>query len=39
MSQPLREGEDGVEAWRDLQAVLEARDREWWAKAGDSDEE
>lgn len=22
-----------VEAWRDLQAVLEERDREWWAEA------
>lgn len=27
------------EAWRDLQAVLEERDREWWAEAhGDEDE-
>lgn len=38
MSQPLPE-QDEVEAWRDLQAVLEERDREWWDEVGDPDEE
>lgn len=33
MSQALPEPEDEVEAWRDLQAVLEERDRDWWADA------
>ena len=37
MSQPLPE-QDAVEAWRDLQAVLEERDREWWDDGGDSNE-
>ena len=38
MSQPPPEQYD-VEAWRDLQAVLEECDREWWAEVRDSDEE
>jgi hypothetical protein len=29
--------EDDIEAWRDLQAVLEERDREWWAEARSDD--
>ncbi|HEY0889357.1 MAG TPA: hypothetical protein VGE38_07090 [Nocardioides sp.] len=41
MSQPQPEREpttvEDVEAWRDLQDVLEERDREWWA--GDPDNE
>lgn len=32
MSQPLPERDD-YEAWRDLQDVLEERDREWWDEA------
>lgn len=27
-----------VEAWRDLQAVLEERDREWWAEEANDDQ-
>ena len=37
MSQPRPE-QDDYEAWRDLQAVLEERDREWWAEAEEPDE-
>ncbi|WP_416954437.1 hypothetical protein ACNKF0_19290 [Nocardioides sp. T5] len=34
MSQPQPERDEvEVEAWRDLQSVLEERDREWWADA------
>lgn len=29
--------EDDIEAWRDLQAVLEERDREWWAEVHTDD--
>lgn len=29
--------QEDVEAWRDLQAVLEERDREWWADAEQDD--
>jgi len=31
VSQPHPERQDDYEAWRDLQVVLEERDREWWA--------
>ena len=31
MNQPRPDQQDDYEAWRDLQAVLEERDREWWA--------
>jgi hypothetical protein len=31
-ARPERDPPD-VEAWRDLQYVLEERDREWWAEA------
>lgn len=33
VSQPQPEREEAYEAWRDLQDVLEERDREWWAGA------
>lgn len=36
--QPERQDDAEVEAWRDLQAVLEERDREWWAEAARDDE-
>jgi hypothetical protein len=29
---------EDVEAWRDLQEVLEERDREWWAGDPDDDD-
>jgi hypothetical protein len=33
VSQPQPERDEfEVEAWRDLQAVLAERDREWWAE-------
>jgi hypothetical protein len=39
VSQPAQEYED-YEAWRDLQDVLEERDREHWAEQdGNSEEE
>ncbi|WP_282594973.1 hypothetical protein [Nocardioides sp. SYSU D00065] len=40
MTEPLPEhaDQDDVEAWRDLQAVLEERDREWWASANAADD-
>jgi hypothetical protein len=38
MSQPRPEQQDDYEGWRDLQAVLEERDREWWAEQ-DTDED
>ena len=37
MSQPAAESDD-YEAWRDLQAALEERDREWWADEQDDAE-
>lgn len=37
MSQPRPEPQDDYEAWRDLQAVLEERDREWWAEVDERD--
>lgn len=37
MTQPRPE-QDDVDAWRDFQAVLEERDREWWADAESTDE-
>jgi hypothetical protein len=33
MTQPAPEPAEDREAWRDLQDVLEERDREWWADA------
>jgi len=42
MSQPLPEHETAAEdyqEWRDLQDVLEERDRDWWAEAQDSDDD
>lgn len=39
MSQPQPELPNDVEAWRVLQEVLEERDREWWAEAGDVEDE
>ncbi|WP_268791250.1 hypothetical protein [Nocardioides sp. Soil777] len=30
MTQPTPEPAADYDAWRDLQAVLEERDREWW---------
>ena len=39
VSQPAPEP-DAYEAWQDLQAVLEERDREYWeTNAGDPDDE
>lgn len=38
MTQPqpeLEQAAEDYEAWRDLQDVLEERDREWWAEAED----
>jgi hypothetical protein len=35
VSQPAPEHDD-YEAWRDLQDVLEERDREYWAEESDS---
>jgi hypothetical protein len=35
VSQPAQEYDD-YEAWRDLQDVLEERDREYWAEEPDS---
>jgi hypothetical protein len=33
MTQPAPEPAEDREAWRDLEDVLEERDREWWADA------
>ena len=39
MTQPQPEQAPGeYEAWRDLQAVLEERDREWWAEEQDGED-
>ena len=42
MTQPLPERDvdtdDDIEAWRDLQDVLEERDREYWAGTYTDDE-
>jgi hypothetical protein len=37
VTQPAPE-QDDYEVWRDLQDVLEERDREWWADEQDMDE-
>lgn len=38
MTQPQPEREEDFETWRDLQEVLEERDREWWAEETASEE-
>jgi hypothetical protein len=38
VTQPAPEPAEDYEAWRDLQDVLEERDREWWDDDQDDDE-
>lgn len=38
-AQPAPDEGDDYQSWRDLQDVLEERDREWWAEADDDPDE